>query len=77
MRGYEAIEQDFDREQSGRAYDKKGILLQRTKTIKAGDMLDVEIYPVLDVETARSVRAGRTPEKQKRVNRRNAVKKCT
>ena len=75
MRGYEVLEQDFDREQSGRAYRKKGILLQRTKTIKAGDMMDVEIYPVLDVETTRSVRAGRTPEKQKRVNRRNAVKK--
>lgn len=53
---------------------KRGVLLQRTKTIKAGEFLECEIFPVLDIEHGRAAKAGKTPERMRVVNLRNARK---
>lgn len=47
----------------------KGVLLQRTKTVIAGDHLDADIYPVLDWQYSREVKARRkTPEQMRKAN---------
>ena len=46
MQRYTPTEQDFDREAPGSA-GKSGILLERTKTTRAGDYLECEIFPVV------------------------------
>ena len=47
----------------------KGVLIQRTRTVKAGDHLDADIYPVLDWQYSREVKARRkTPEAMQRAN---------
>lgn len=53
---------------------KQGVLLQRTKTIKAGDFLECEIFPVLDMEHGKAAKAKKTPEAMRLVNIRNAKK---
>lgn len=74
-RGYEAEEALYTTE-ARRDFCKKGVLLMRTKTIKAGNYLECEIYPVVDMETAGRIRTGkRTTKAQKEVNLRNARKK--
>ena len=47
---------------------RKGVLLQRTKTVVAGDHLDADIYPVLDWQYSRTEKRGKTPEQMKRAN---------
>ena len=55
---------------------KRGILLQRTKTIKSGDYMEAEIFPVVMTERGiREERRKRTPEQIRIVNERNAVKR--
>ena len=54
---------------------KRGMLLQRTKTIRAGEFLECEIYPVLDADMGRAAREKKTPEAQRRLNIRNAKKR--
>jgi len=68
----------YDRREPGRASGQKGVLVQRTKTIKAGDYLEAEIFPVLDrswSEAARAEKRKRTPERMRAVNLRNARKR--
>ena len=48
---------------------KAGVLLQRTRTVIAGDHLDADIYPVLDWPYKREAgKRGKTPEQMKRAN---------
>lgn len=61
-----------------RPYRKQGILLYRTKVTKHGEYLDVEMYPILDMDKdtwARRTRPSR--ECQKRLNIKNAQRKLT
>lgn len=47
----------------------KGVLLQRTRTVKAGDFLDADIYPVLDWPYKREAgKRRKTPEQMRRAN---------
>lgn len=47
----------------------KGVLLQRTKTVIAGDHLDADIYPVLDWQYTREAgKRGKTPEQMRKAN---------
>lgn len=56
----------------------KGILLQRTKTVIAGDHLDADIYPVLDWQYSREVKARRkTPEQMRKANLERALRYFT
>ncbi len=49
---------------------------QRVKTIRSGPLLEVESFPVCPIRSAaRKARGEATPEEQREVNRRNAVKK--
>ena len=53
-----------------------GVLMNRTKTIKAGEYLEVEIFPVVKMEPGiREGRRRRTPEQIRAINQRNAVKR--
>lgn len=76
MKGYipEAADYAYDRPmRSG----KQGVLLMRTKTVKAGDHLDADIYPVLDWEYSRETkRRGRTPEQMAKANFKNAQRRA-
>lgn len=69
-----AIEEE--REARLQALEDRHIVHYRTKTIKSGNVLECEIYPVWD--TARSTERARkqktTREAQKRLNYKNAVK---
>ena len=48
---------------------KKGVLLQRTRTVKAGEYLDADIYPVLSWPYAREAKQRRkTPEQMRKAN---------
>lgn len=48
---------------------RKGVLLQRTKTVIAGEHLDADIYPVLDWQYRREAgKRGKTPEQMQRAN---------
>ena len=65
-------------QESAAAYRKQGILLYRTKATKHGDFLDVEMYPILDMEKdtwAKRTRPSR--EAQKKLNIKNAQRKLT
>lgn len=72
---YPAIYLDYT-ETEKREYTGSGILLERTKETRAGDYLDVEIYPLLamDRKTAEA-RREKTREKQERANARRARKR--
>lgn len=62
-------------QETGR-YSRKGVILERTKTIKAGDYLECEIFPMVAVEPGnRDQKRKRTPEQMRMINQRNAVKK--
>ena len=74
MRGYIPEADDY-------AYDQprhtagKGVLLQRTKTVVAGDHLDADIYPVLDWQYSREAgKRGKTPEQMRKANFRRAFR---
>lgn len=58
---------------------RAGVLMQRTKTIKAGPMVYVECFPVWDCRTAQRAKAEARREAhrkaQERLNQRNARKK--
>ena len=66
------------------AYDQprhrssKGVLLQRTKTVIAGEHLDADIYPVLDWQYRREAgKRGKTPEQMQRANFARAFRTLT
>lgn len=52
------------------------IVKYRTKTIKSGNFLEVEVYPIWDTRsaTARARRTKESREAQKRLNYKNATK---
>lgn len=54
---------------------RKGVLMVRTKTIKSGDYLESEIYPVVDGEWERGTRKGKTLEQMQKHNFRRAQKR--
>lgn len=76
MRIY-GCESDYQAEEA-RPYQKKGVLLYRTKTIKAGDYLECEIFPVVDIEKGeKSKRRKPSREAQKKLNIANAQKRLS
>lgn len=76
MRRYISTEADYTLDTRPERPGKRGILLERTKTIKAGDYLECEIFPMVLMEPGiREARRKRTPEQMREINRRNAVKK--
>lgn len=58
----------------GRAeYGKKGVLLERTKTTRAGDFLECEIFPVVQMDSFnRQQRRQKSPEAIQKANRERA-----
>ena len=56
-----------------------GVLMQRTKTIKAGPMVYVECYPIFDAKTAQAAKSEAKKERHKRaqekLNEKNAQKR--
>lgn len=76
MRRYVSTETDYTLDTRPERPGKRGILLERTKTIKSGDYLECEIFPMVLMEPGiREARRKRTPEQMREINRRNAVKK--
>lgn len=60
----------------GSLFLKPGVLRYRTKTTKAGDMLESEVFPIWDTGAERRrARKHVTREAQKRVNARHSVRK--
>lgn len=70
----------FDREAENDArlqtFDDPHIVKYRTKTIKSGDILEVEVYPIWDTHasTARARKRRESRDAQKRLNHKNATK---
>lgn len=65
-----------EREARLQALNDPHIVKYRTKTIKSGNVLEVEVYPIWDTHTS-TTRARRTKESraaQKRLNHKNATK---
>lgn len=73
MREYVPGEWEYQ-ERTGE-YRKKGVLLYRTKETYAGDYLDVDIYPVLDMDHGGLAKTNKTRDCQQKLNARNAQKK--
>lgn len=73
----------FDTSVDGRLAEgwASGVLLQRTKSIKAGPMLYVDCYPIWDTQTARAAKTEAEQERhrkaQAKLNKKNAGKKLT
>ena len=66
---------DTDDDRLAALYDK-GIVHYRTKTIKSGNVLECEIYPVWNTHTSltRAKKTRESREAQKRLNAKNATK---
>lgn len=61
-----------------RVYDNRNIAKYRVKTIKSGNVLECEIYPIWETRSSLRVKAFReSRETQKKLNKKNAVKKFT
>lgn len=73
----------FDTSVEGRLSEgwASGVLLQRTKTTKAGPMLHVDCYPIWDTKTYRAAKTEAEQERhrkaQAKLNKRNAEAKIT
>ena len=52
-----------------------GVMQYRTRTIKSGDYLECEMFPVLEPVRARAKRSNGTTEAMQKINRKNAVRK--
>ena len=72
-RGYSPEGWEYQ-EREPRQAGTKGVLVQRTKTVKTGSVLEAEIYPVVDWEHSRGAKSKKTPEQMQRVNMNNARK---
>ena len=67
---------DYQQEKATATTWGKGVVLMGTRTITAGDYMDVEIYPLVAVEDGRWVQQKkRSREAQKKINLRNAQKR--
>ena len=72
----EIFSQEEENEARLSVLEDRHIIKYRTKTIKSGNVLEVEIYPIWDTHTS-TARARRTKESrdaQKRLNHKNATK---
>lgn len=59
-----------------RPWNQQGIAGYRTRTIRAGEVLEAEIYPIWQTRTdSRKARAAVTREAQQRLNDRNSLKR--
>ena len=77
MRAYIPEEQEYTYDQPRHA-GKAGVLLQRTKTVIAGDHLDADIYPVLDWQYHREAgKRTKTPEQMRKANFSRALRYFT
>ena len=75
-RGYTAGPEEYASARPTAKSAGKGVLLQRTKTVKAGDFLECEIFPVVAMEPGiRERRQKKSPEAIRRINERNAIKR--
>ena len=72
-----ALEEMYDQHLNGETDDvRSGVVCYRTKTIKAGDMLECISYPVYKNRSdKRAMREKATGAAQQAVNRRNAVRR--
>lgn len=70
---YRTDERDYI--ESTGTYRKKGVLLYKTRETYAGDYLEVEHFPVLDIEHETKQKACRTKAAQQELNLKNAQKK--
>lgn len=69
---YVTSPEDYEREETGQQ-GTKGILLERTKTTRAGDYLECEIYPVILFNTGnRQQRRQKSAEAIQKANRERA-----
>ena len=77
MRTTETDPREYDQPRPGQS-GTMGVLHMRTKTTKAGDHLDADIYPVIDWQYSREAkRRGRTTEQMDRANFRHAQRRLT
>ena len=77
MRTYVPDFEDYSFDQP-KHQGKGGVLLQRTKTVVAGDHLDADIYPVLDFLYKREAGTrGKTTEQMRKANLNRARKQLT
>ena len=77
MRAYVPDFEDYAYDQP-RHQGKAGVLLQRTRTVVAGDHLDADIYPVLDWPYKReAAKRGKTTEQMRRANFQRAFRTLT
>lgn len=65
------------REEMFEAMRDKSIIRYRTKTIRAGDYLYSEIFPIWDINNPNHFRKAKTSEAQKNLNHRNSRKHLT
>lgn len=76
MRKYISTPEDYALDTRPERPAKRGILLERTKTIKAGDYLECEIFPVVLMEQGnRQQRRKKSQEAIQRANRERARRK--
>lgn len=74
MQGYAPNAWEYQETQT-QGYKKQGIMLYRTKEIRAGEFLDVEMYPVVSMDHAHGKKSCGTKPAQKALNLKNAQKK--
>jgi len=72
MLGYIPDEEEYRSEEP--RHGQKGVLLMRTRTIRAGEYLEAEIYPVIDQEHAPRERRKKSTEQMRAANIRRARK---
>lgn len=76
MKRYVTDEAEYDQLSPRGQHDQKGILLERTKTTKAGDWLECEIYPVIAMDNLnRGQRRKKSREAVEKANRERARRK--
>lgn len=76
MKRYVTDEAEYDQLSPRGLHDQRGILLERTKTTKAGDWLECEIYPVVAMDHMnRGQRRKKSREAMEKANRERARRK--
>ena len=73
----ELFEQELENQEYLAALADKHIIRYRAKTIKSGDILECEVYPIWDTRSSisRTRKFRESRETQKRLNKKNAQKK--
>ena len=66
------------KENTFEALRHKNVFRYRVKTIRSGDVVEVEIYPIWNTQTeARAAKTTESREAQKQLNKRNSAKALT